>query len=114
MSPVRVGAETSGLYDLHIRIHGQPKGAMSYAWRIVESALFGIAGPYRLSPADRCCTRRRFSFDVSVWEFFGRCLTGPELVMARAGEDTRLYRSELARSDWRSTKSPLMHFVPSR
>ena len=88
---------------------GRPKGAMN-THRAICNRLLWAQDTYRLNGQDRVVQKTPFSFDVSVWEFFGPLLAGATLVLAtpgRHGEST--YLVDVI---WQHSIT-LIHFVPS-
>ncbi|MGH8488689.1 MAG: amino acid adenylation domain-containing protein, partial [Gammaproteobacteria bacterium] len=88
---------------------GRPKGAMN-AHRGVCNQLLWMQDAYELMPVDRVPQKTPFSFDVSVWEFFGPLLAGARLVVARPeGHKDSAYLAELIAEQ----EITILHFVPS-
>lgn len=63
---------------------GQPKGAMIPHRALVNHMLW-MMQTFPFSAADRVIQRTPFSFDASVWEFFGPLMCGAALVVPRPG-----------------------------
>lgn len=61
---------------------GQPKGTMIPHRALVNHMLW-MARLFPLSAEDRVIQRTPFSFDASVWEFYGPLMCGARLVLAR-------------------------------
>jgi amino acid adenylation domain-containing protein len=63
---------------------GNPKGAMITHGAICNHMEW-IRREFGLGPEDRILQKTPFSFDASVWEFYGALLVGGQLVMAEPG-----------------------------
>lgn len=63
---------------------GEPKGVV-VPHRAICNHMMWMQQQFRLGPADRVLQKTEFSFDASVWEFFGPLLSGATLVMAEPG-----------------------------
>ena len=88
---------------------GKPKGAMN-AHKGVVNRLRWMQAEYHLGSRDHILQKTPFSFDVSVWEFFGTLMTGAHLIVARPeGHKDPLYLKELIDA----TGITALHFVPS-
>ena len=88
---------------------GQPKGAMNEHHAVVNRLRWG-QDTFGLTADDAVMQKTPFSFDVSVWEFFGPLSSGARLVMARAdGHKDPDYLAGLVQDERITT----LHFVPS-
>ncbi|HVT17881.1 MAG TPA: non-ribosomal peptide synthase/polyketide synthase [Thermoanaerobaculia bacterium] len=88
---------------------GLPKGVVNTHGAICNRLLW-MQEAYRLGAADRVLQKTPFTFDVSVWEFFGPLASGARLVLARPeGHRDAAYLAELIGAAGVTTA----HFVPS-
>ena len=88
---------------------GRPKGVMNTHGGICNRLLW-MQDAYQLTADDRVLQKTRYSFDVSVWEFFWPLITGASLVLARpAGHQDSAYLALLIAEQQITT----LHFVPS-
>jgi amino acid adenylation domain-containing protein len=112
----RIEVSTVGLRPHHLAYviytsgsTGQPKGAMN-EHRAVINGLQWMQHKYPLTPSDRLLQKAPFSFDLSVWEFFGTLLSGARLIVASPrGHKDPSYLSKLIEETGVTTA----HFVPS-
>ena len=88
---------------------GRPKGAM-IDHRGIRNRLLWMQEAYGLDGSDRVLQKTPFSFDVSVWEFFGPLIAGATLVVAdpEGHRDPRYLVRTI-----REQRITTVHFVPS-
>ena len=88
---------------------GKPKGAMN-THRAIVNRLLWMQDAYRLDSTECVLLKTPFSFDVSLWEFFGPLMMGARMVVTRPhGHHDNAYLARLI-ADERIT---MVHFVPS-
>jgi amino acid adenylation domain-containing protein len=88
---------------------GRPKGVMITHQAICNRLHWGQEA-YPLAAADRVVQLSSFSFDFSIWEFFGPLLVGARLVMTRPGQHLDSAKTIKLIADQKITT---VHFVPS-
>ena len=88
---------------------GRPKGVMITHQAICNRLHWGQEA-YPLAAADRVLQLSSFSFDFSIWEFFGPLLVGARLVMTRPGQHLDSAKTIKLIADQKITT---VHFVPS-
>ncbi|MEX0805585.1 MAG: amino acid adenylation domain-containing protein [Candidatus Binatia bacterium] len=88
---------------------GKPKGVMIAHHALCNRLLWGQEA-YPLAAADRVLQLASFSFDFSVWEFFGPLLVGARLIMNPPGQHLDSAKTIEIIADQKITT---VHFVPS-
>ena len=88
---------------------GRPKGVQSTHAGLVNRLVW-MQSEHGLQADDRVLQKTPYSFDVSVWEFFGPLVSGAQLVMLPPGDHRDPAAVLAAIERWRITT---IHFVPS-
>ena len=87
---------------------GKPKGALN-EHRGICNRLLWMQDTFALDASDAVLQKTPFSFDVSVWEFFGPLMTGARLVVAKPeGHKDPDYLTYIIQAKHITT----LHFVP--
>ena len=73
-SNLEVGlSDGSGLCDLHLGVDGAAEGSDDHAAGDLQPAAVDAGSSMNCAAGMRVLQKTPFSFDASVWEFFGRC-----------------------------------------